>query len=1433
MQKTSWKLNSVDLDVFEYISKPAVIFTQLGDIQFVNSYAEEFFQMDAEKLEKRSIYEFLIKTSVQTVESLVEREPFFEESDIKIVFNLKFQRIKTRIHLHQIHQEKSIKIFLLIIEHKEDNGNYNNGNGSKEFSSRMTRFLEDRKLFYNIIELNPLPIAIFNSKGYFLHANQVFYQIFREEPPAQYSLYEDQHLLKQEGFYDGMLGLRRGESFSLSKVKWKFNSPTNVSAKKTTPENSKWFNFTFFGLFDKEDQDFYPVLIIQDISKQVEDEKQIKNYQEQLEHQIELESNIFREFLHKNPYGVAIFDNNGRFIESNNAFDQILGFKLVPNFLLFNSVIITEFGLEEKYKEVMKGNIVTVPLLELKKHQFGEYPLRDLSLRIIGLPILDINRNLHRLILMFEDKTIQTITENLLEFERRQMLSIFDSFPEITYVYNSFNAEVLFSNQKLKEISISETNLDKIILDFQQKLTLLSDPLSNNQFLSDVPIRFEHYHTLLQRFYLVSARKIKWDDKTSAQLVFAIDITDRKKIEKELEFQLRFQKKLAEISSQFIETYNYLAVIEQSLEKIADFLNCSEIKVFELKEVGTKSMIERREVLGEDESQTITFDLLCNWSTNELNSFENMRHGFEINRNAPFIEILKRESWITFNYTKNHPLYPLIFAEIFSKRDEKMSVFLPIQYHDELVGLMFIRFNSPSVSKEYFTLLKFYCDLLGNAIDRYQFESQIFQERQIFEQIMQSNPYGIAVFDIKGNLVSANPVIGKIFKNSKNYSQGKINLFEDKILADFGVIKEIDKVLNGEVVKITPLEINRDNFPWLDLPKKKVYSLTLFPLKTTSHNTKNKGNLQSEQEIGSKVAYIVAVVEDITDIFITKNNLRETEEKFKKLFSNSSLGITIADLEGHILEANDTYFKMINCPPENLNELDPRKMYAHPGDRKRILEMLTKSNRIDNITLQLRKFNGELYWGLASILKFEIAQKPHVFVTQIDITNEINTRQELAESEQKFHALVESSKDIIWEVDIDGNFTYISPACIKILGNSQEYYIGRSFDYLSPVGDYKIKNWQYFSEVKAASIKQGGEYSFGDYIFECRHKNGNHVYLETNGVSVLDERGNLIKFRGVFRDITARFKADEQIKASESLYRSVVETSDNLIFILEENGKIEFCNLAAARLLRYDKENLEKLNLKSLIPGEEQFQFKEIIQRILNGEKCREEEMHLITKSGEFLLVQANMAPLTDQQGKIRKILCISQDVTLTKKKEQELRERELNLQYSNVISMVSSMLIYDSSSEKVNIRPIIRTLGNSIKADAILTIERNFASKSIVFDFQDFWIKNSDKIQEGDLNLLETPILNYFELTAHEKRPSEIIRTIEMKEFFPDVQAIMKHIGIESMFEVPIYRGKEIVGHILIISTKKNYKFSDHAKKLSLNVALLIGFALRQKKEN
>ncbi|MBN2663285.1 MAG: PAS domain S-box protein [Bacteroidales bacterium] len=120
-----------------------------------------------------------------------------------------------------------------------------------------------------------------------------------------------------------------------------------------------------------------------------------------------------------------------------------------------------------------------------------------------------------------------------LKNERKQLLSILDSIPELIYVSDIETNKILFSNKQLKE-TIGEDITGKNCYQAIQGKNGTCE-FCTNKFIknSDEPYFWEHYNPILDKHYYIMDRKIKWTNQQDVRFELAIDITQRKKAEQE------------------------------------------------------------------------------------------------------------------------------------------------------------------------------------------------------------------------------------------------------------------------------------------------------------------------------------------------------------------------------------------------------------------------------------------------------------------------------------------------------------------------------------------------------------------------------------------------------------------------------------------------------------------------------------------------------------------------------------------------------------------------------------------------------------------------------------------------------------------------------------------------------------------------------------
>ncbi|HEY5719020.1 MAG TPA: histidine kinase dimerization/phospho-acceptor domain-containing protein, partial [Gammaproteobacteria bacterium] len=158
---------------------------------------------------------------------------------------------------------------------------------------------------------------------------------------------------------------------------------------------------------------------------------------------------------------------------------------------------------------------------------------------------------------------------------------------------------------------------------------------------------------------------------------------------------------------------------------------------------------------------------------------------------------------------------------------------------------------------------------------------------------------------------------------------------------------------------------------------------------------------------------------------------------------------------------------------------------------------------------------------LAPAFLYLIYQPLRAQVTEMEYA-----RQALLASEQRFRDVAAQVGEWVWEVDAEGRYTYASPLVEQILGYRPEEVEGQFFY------DFFLEHER--EQLKAAAFDVfAKKQSFSEFVNRNRHRDGRIVTLETSGLPLLDDDGQLTGYRGSDRDISERIRNEQRLLAAK------------------------------------------------------------------------------------------------------------------------------------------------------------------------------------------------------------------------------------------------------------------------------------------------------------
>ncbi len=193
----------------------------------------------------------------------------------------------------------------------------------------------------------------------------------------------------------------------------------------------------------------------------------------------------------------------------------------------------------------------------------------------------------------------------------------------------------------------------------------------------------------------------------------------------------------------------------------------------------------------------------------------------------------------------------------------------------------------------------------------------------------------------------------------------------------------------------------------------------------------------------------------------------------------------------------------------------------------------------------------------------------------------------LRESERKFRSFVENANDIVYSLDPEGRFSFVSPNWIDFLGHPVEEVQGRSFEaFVHPEDIHRCRD--FLNKTISTKEKQSG------VEYRVRHLDGSWRWQVSNGSPLRATDGTVIGISGIARDVTERKEAEgdreklqrqlEQSQKMESVGRlagGVAHDFNNMLNVILGHAEILLTELSGDAEARSNLEEIERAALRS------------------------------------------------------------------------------------------------------------------------------------------------------------------------------------------------------------------------------------------------------------
>lgn len=263
-----------------------------------------------------------------------------------------------------------------------------------------------------------------------------------------------------------------------------------------------------------------------------------------------------------------------------------------------------------------------------------------------------------------------------------------------------------------------------------------------------------------------------------------------------------------------------------------------------------------------------------------------------------------------------------------------------------------------------------------------------------------------------------------------------------------------------------------------------------------------------------------------------------------------------------------------------------------------------------------------------------------------------------SENERRLRMITDNIRDVIWTLDFNWNYTYLSPSVFQLTGFTVEEVLALPLKtILSPHIFQEIESRLARELEREARGEAPSGSNIGTLELQMMHKTGKPIWVEVSANFTRDENGKPLEIVGVTRDISERRKAEEALRESETIYRKALETTSDGVAIVQ-SGKYVYINPQFLKTLNLPKDQKVSSELGAFIHPDDSKMLKYYYAKRLRGEPTPgKHEIRVIKPDQTMIYLQVTSVDIA-YHGKPA-LLNFMQDITTKKLAEEALKESE------------------------------------------------------------------------------------------------------------------------------------------------------------------------------
>ncbi|HCE58056.1 MAG TPA: hypothetical protein DER09_09590 [Prolixibacteraceae bacterium] len=502
-------------------------------------------------------------------------------------------------------------------------------------------------------------------------------------------------------------------------------------------------------------------------------------------------------------------------------------------------------------------------------------------------------------------------------------------------------------------------------------------------------------------------------------------------------------------------------------------------------------------------------------------------------------------------------------------------------------------------------------------------QKNIEKELVKFKLCIERSSEAIFITDVEGHIIFVNPAFEQLYGYTSDECNGKTprilksGTYEEDTYKKFWSTLLSKNAVSGEIVNKT----------------KKGSLITM--------DVYNRSILDSN----GKIYGFIGIHKDITERKKIEEELKKSEEKYRRFFEDDLTGNYHTTPDGEILTCNDAFVKMLKYKnKEEIYAINTSELYFSNADRDEFIKKLKTEKKLQNNKRTLKARDGsevEIIENVVGVFD-DSGELKEVIGYMWDIT-------EQKKAQFEYQTMITTSRDGFWIVDAPtGKFIEVNQSYCEIIGYSREELLQMTIQDIEAVESHE--------EIRQ-HIELIVEKGFDS--FETKHKTKSGKIIDIDA-SVTFYGSGINKFFVFVKEITERKRTEIEL---QKLSRAV-EQSPASIIITDLNGDIEYVNPKTLEITGYTKEELVGKNTRMFNSGEKpKEEYLQLWSTIKSG-NIWAGEFHNKKKNGELYWESVSISPVLNEKQEIVNYIGVKEDITERKRFDET---RKLLLEISQL----------------------------------------------------------------------------------------------------------------------------------------------------------------------